>query len=233
MTTLESPLPVYKIMKQNWLTSKPNSLSGWVAAFFTAFIMMMSHFYWNDFFAATNWMAATGEEVLQKGEYWRAWTTVFVHGDAKHLLSNSFFFFIFASLIYGYFGFWLFPAAAFLFGGLINLIVLHGMPSTTQLVGASGVVFWMGGFWLMMAFFIDRRRGILHRSLKTLGISFVLFFPSEAFNPTTSYKAHLIGFFMGILFGLGIYGLFKKTFQTKDHIETIDENLDPTLINQV
>ena len=128
------------------------------------------------------------------------------------LLSNSFFFFIFASLIYGYFGFLLFPAAAFLFGGLINLIVLHGMPSTTQLVGASGVVFWMGGFWLMMAFFIDRRRSVLHRSLKTLGISFVLFFPSEAFNPTTSYKAHLIGFFMGILFGLGIYGLFKKTF---------------------
>ena len=218
--------PPYQIMRQNWLTGKPNSLSAFLALFCTLTVVLISQLYWSNLFSAQDWMPATRELVFQKMQYWRAWTTLFVHGDSKHLLSNSFFFFIFGLLVHGYFGVIAFPLAAFVMGGLINLVVLSNMPLETQLIGASGVVFWLGGFWLILSFLIDRRRGIMHRLLKTIGISLVLFFPSEAFNPAISYKAHLVGFVFGLMAGLATYLAFKKVLKSKDRIETIID-IDP------
>lgn len=230
--TPQQASPVYQIMRQNWLTGKPNSLSAFLVTFCTLTLVLFSQIYWSNWFSAQEWMPASRELVFHKMEYWRAWSTLFVHGDAKHLLSNSFFFFIFGFLIHGYFGSWAFPTVAFLGGGLINFIVLATMPNETHLIGASGVVFWMGGFWLILSFFIDRRRGLLHRTLKTLGISLVLFFPSEAFNPSISYKAHFVGFILGLTSGLITYLVFKDVFSSKDRIETLrddDLSFDPEL----
>lgn len=223
---LNSTTPVYQRMRQNWLTSKPNSLGPWVAALFTILLMLCSLIYWNDLWHASQWMSATHQKVFNQHEIWRAWSTLFVHGDGKHLFSNLFFFFIFATLINGYFGKWAFPMMAFVFGGLINLIVLQDMPHEVHLIGASGIVFWMGGFWLALSFFIDRRRSLLHRGLKFLGISLVLFFPSEAFDPNISYAAHFVGFALGLLSGSCAYLIFRKIFSAKEQIEIIDENLD-------
>ncbi len=220
----EQPRPIDQIMRQNWLTGKPNSLSAILVALCTLTLIFTSQFYWSNWMSAQDWMPATGELVFQKSQYWRAWTTVFVHGDFKHLLSNSFFFFIFGFFIHGYFGLWAFPIFAVLFGGAINLIVLSMMSPSTQLIGASGVVFWMGGFWIILSFLIDRRRGMMHRLLKTIGISLVLFFPSEAFNPAISYKAHFAGFILGVLSGLLTYFIFKKIFVSKDLFEIIIED---------
>lgn len=214
-------VPVYKIMRQNWLTAKPHSLCVLIAALFTAVMALLSLGYWMDFFHGTQWMAATQKQVFDQHQYWRAWSTLFVHADDKHLLSNSFFFFIFAALIHGYFSWFAFPLLTLFFGGLINLIVLQNMPMEVQLIGMSGAVFWMGGFWLALSFLIDRRRGLLHRSLKTLGIALVLFFPSEAFNPQISYQAHFVGFILGVAIGFVTFALYHKMFLAYDVFESM------------
>ena len=52
---------------------------------------------------------ASGETVFTNYEYWRLLTSVFVHSDIMHLLSNSFIFLLFGWLLRAYFGFFIFP----------------------------------------------------------------------------------------------------------------------------
>lgn len=133
------------------------------------FLTFMAQLQWFDLGGADLWMPASPEKVFNDGEIWRAWTTVFAHADLEHLLSNVFLFFILGIFLTSYFGKALIPITAFLFGGITNLIVLKTMPLQNTLIGASGVVFWMGGAWLTLFFLIDRRRSLIQRALRALG----------------------------------------------------------------
>lgn len=172
-------------------------------------MVLVSGAYWEDFLRVREWLAASKSQVFAGKEYWRLWTTLFIHGDSKHLISNSFLFFILGSLLAGYFGIFLIPVMAVLFGGITNIIVLLTMPENIKLIGASGIVFWMGGAWLTLYLLLDRRRTRLQRFLRAFGVGIVLFMPAEAFDPNVSYLAHLVGFVLGIGWGL-VYFLLKR-----------------------
>ena len=105
----------YTKIKENWLTRKLRPNAVFVAFFGLMILALGSMMAWSDFLGAGEWMVASGQTVFARGEYWRAWTSLFVHSDLGHFLSNSVLFFAFSFLLYGHFGFWVFPLTSFFF----------------------------------------------------------------------------------------------------------------------
>ncbi len=211
------------VIRQTWLSKKPQPLGAFVSALCTFSLALISLFYWRDLFRAQSWMPASGQNVFEHHEIWRAWTTVFIHADEKHLFSNSFLFFILGAFLCGHFGFLFFPTLALIAGGLINLFVLARMNPEVQLIGASGVVYWMGGAWLILYFLLDRQRSHYQRALRSIGVGLLLFVPAEAFDPSISYLTHTVGFFFGVMSGALYYFIRRQTFLAAEVKEILIE----------
>lgn len=220
-----SDMEIKTYIKENWLTKNPRSEGLNPTLFLMALLLFTSFIYLNDIFHAPLWMGATGEQVFTKHEWWRAWTTLFAHGDLSHILGNLFLFFPFSYYLVGYFGYTFFPIFGFFAGGVVNLMVLQTMPSHVGLIGVSGVVNWMGGAWLALAWLIDRRESKGRRILKVIAITIVLFIP-DSFKPDVSYLSHFLGYFAGIFCGILYYYLFRKKILAAEVIEVIPEEDD-------
>jgi rhomboid protease GluP len=216
----------YQVVRQTWLTKNPLEGSGWVAALGTFILALGSLFYLRDVANAGSWMPASGARVFEHHEYWRLWTTLLAHGDFGHLASNTLLFFILGYFLYGYFGFRLFPLAAFFWGGVTNLIAIASYDSETILIGASGIVYWMGGTWLMLYFFLSRQKNLTQRLLRTLGVAILIFMPAETFEPQVSYRTHFIGFVVGLGSGTWHYCAHRARFLAAEIKETIFEEAD-------
>ncbi len=187
------------------------------------FLVFTAQLSWYDVAGLKSKLSASPELVFKVGEIYRAWTTLFVHADFEHLLSNVFLFFILGIFLTSYFGMLMIPINALVFGGVINLIVLKGMPLQNTLIGASGVVFWMGGAWLTLFFLIDRRRSLFQRALRAVGVALMLFVPSEAFDPNISYKAHFVGFFLGVVWAAPYFLINKNRFRRAEVSEWVTD----------
>ncbi len=201
-----------KVVTHTWLSYRPNEDAFLVTGFLTFFMALIGFLYWNNYYHMHEWMTASPIQIFQKNEWYRAWTTLVAHADEKHLLSNSMLFFVLGAFLSSYFGYFTFPFMAFLFGGITNLIVLKGMPMDSSLIGASGVVFWLGGVWLTLYAFLDVKRSYYQRFLRAMGVALVLFFPAEAFDPNISYQAHFVGFLLGVGYGVIYYIVKRKKF---------------------
>jgi rhomboid protease GluP len=212
-------------LRETWLTRKPDPLAVFVMALVLFLITITSVAYWQNWFGAETWLSATRSQIFSQHQYWRAWTTLLVHGDEKHLLSNLFLFFVMGSLLAAYFGILIVPLMTFLFGGLTNLVVLSAMPKDIPLIGASGMVFWMGGAWLTLYLLLDRQRSRTQRILRSFGVAIALFMPAEAFDPSVSYQSHLLGFIFGIAWALIYFTLKRKTLRGAEVYEFVE--LDP------
>jgi rhomboid protease GluP len=174
---------------------------------------------------------ASAELVFAKGEIWRAWTTLFVHADWAHLLSNLVLFVPFAYALMSYFGLGFFPLAGFAVGGLVNLAVLRTMPPETLLVGVSGVVYWMGAAWVTLGFLVDRRRKTSIRAVKALGVSLILFAP-ELYRPEVSYLSHLLGYVSGVACAFAYYLARRPEFRSAEKYDLaydFDAHWDPRI----
>ncbi len=96
------------------------------------------------------------------------------------------------------------------------------------MIGASGVVFWMGGAWLALYVMIEVRRTLKQRLLRALGVGLLLFFPSEAFDPQVSYLTHAVGFAMGLVSGLLVYFINRKKYRESIRYGlVVDEPISP------
>jgi rhomboid protease GluP len=224
---VDHPQPVVFVLRETLLSRKPDPLAAFAMALATLLVVLISTASRVDFAGVDSWMRASREAVFVHHQYWRAWTSLFVHGDAKHLLSNVFLFFILGSFLTGYFGICRVLLWALVFGGFINLLVLPSLPLEVDLIGLSGVVFWMGGAWLILYFLIDRKRSLVQRSLRVMGIGLALFMPAEAFDPSISYESHLVGFLLGILAGLLYFSFERKKLrgaEVYEIVRTEDEN---------
>jgi rhomboid protease GluP len=216
----------YQILRETWLTQKPRPGSGLVAIASTFAIAFGSLAFELDLLGAASWMPATRQSVFAEGEYWRLLTTLFAHGDLGHIAANSFLFTILGFLLYGYFGSRVFPFSALLGGALTNLIILRTYPPQVSLIGASGVVYWMGGAWLVLYFLLSRQKNLTHRVLRTMGVSLVLFMPAETFAPNVSYRAHFVGFALGAAFGIAYFLLNRDKFRAAEVREWVVEDDD-------
>ncbi len=154
------------------------------------------------------WLSATPEQVFSQHQYWRAWTTLAVHADFEHFLSNIGYFAGLAFLLRGYYGPWAFPILSLLAGGVINLIALGTYPAETQLVGASGVVYFMAAFWLMVYVFTERSSDLVRRLANAAAFILILLMP-QTFEARVSYRTHFIGLGLGFLVG-AVFFYFER-----------------------
>jgi rhomboid protease GluP len=215
-------------IRSTWLSRKPAPESAFVAFIATLTLALGSLTFWADLGGAQDWMAASSEAIFGRHEYWRVWTGLFAHADVGHLLSNSFLFFILGYFLNGYFGSRLFPWAALVMGGVANALTVLTYNPATEVIGASGVVYWMGGTWLALYFFIARQRARVPRWLRTVGVGLLLFAP-QSFEPHVSYQAHLIGFLLGLVSGTAHFFFHRARFRSAEVLEPEpeDEPLDP------
>lgn len=220
-TPPSAPPLIWQRVRETWLSQKPSKYASIITAITTLLLVLGSLIYQTNFLHLHHWMEATQTAVFDQHQWWRLWTTLFAHADVGHLVSNSILFFILGYFLTGYFGVFLFPLAAFAFGGLTNWIVIASYPPTVALIGVSGVVYWMGGAWLALYFLLDRRRTYFQRTLRIVGVALGIFMPATAFDPAISYKAHLVGFILGLTYGFLYYWRHQKTFKQALVIETI------------
>lgn len=210
-------------MVENWLTKKPQTNALNSTLFLVLLLLAGSYAYLHAFFHIDQWMEASGDLVFAKKEYWRAWTTLFAHGDFGHIISNLFLFIPFAYFLSGYFGYLFFPLIGFISGGLVNLLVLKTMPPHVGLIGVSGVVYWMGAAWMTLSFLIDRRETTGKSLVKIIGISAILFVP-DTFKAEVSYLSHFGGYVSGVLVAGLYYYINRKSFRAADHFIEIPED---------
>lgn len=213
-------------VRATWLTRKPDTRAWYIAVWAVIFLILGSGLYWQNFFNSAEWMPSSKQSIFFEHQYYRLWTSLFAHADLGHLISNCLLFFVFAYFLSGYFGLLVFPLLAFLMGGVTNALTVATYPVDLKLLGVSGVVYWMGGLWLVLYLLLDKQRTPLQRSLRSIGVALAVFFPSTAFDPQISYKAHFFGFGLGMINGFIYYYLNKAKFEKAVVTELVVEETD-------
>lgn len=165
--------------------------------------LIVSMFYWDPNQAISSILPASYNMVFVKAEYWRLFTAVFAHADLDHLLSNSLMLLFLSYFVTSFYG-WKVFLYLFFCGGLINAATVSWIGGDGLLVGASGVVYCLWGFWLSLYVLIAKKYTLINRLFRVGAIFLVLLIPTT-YSPSTSYFAHYFGFCLGAFSGILYY----------------------------
>lgn len=166
-------------------------------------------------FFGSDWLTAgrVDGELIRRGEIWRLFTALTLHGSVKHLLGNlvfGIFFGLFAGRLLGSGVAWLTIVLAAAAGNAFNVLLLE--PSH-RAIGASTAVFaalglvagyvWKGQFM--------RQDGWSNRYGPIIGGLALLMYTGTG-GPNTDIGAHLFGFVCGFAAGMMLirFGLTRK-----------------------
>ena len=201
------------------LSGKPNENSAAVAVLVTMVLTFISVLCWQN-----PWLfqllSASRHQVFVGLEYWRLFTMMAVHADLSHLAVNAAYVVCFGYLLYGYFGFWIYPTAMVILASLTTLVSLLTYPRGVVLIGASGLVYLMMSFWLVMYSFLERTVPFKKRLLRVIGITLIVLVPSTI-QPEVSYRTHAIGAALGIIAASALFRLRKDQFRSLERIEVV------------
>lgn len=210
----------YRVVK-TLISSRPRENSFLVALIGTLVMFVVSLYAWQDGGELMATFKGDSDAIFTAGEFFRLFTSILLHAHLKHLISNAVFFLFFSYLLYGYFGFWIYPFLCFLLGGLVNYLTLLTYSEGISIIGASGVVYLMAGFWFTGYLYIERSRPASRRTLHVFGVSMLLLIPS-AFNPEVSYVSHFIGFIVGITAGI-FYLILMRDYIREKEVRIIED----------
>lgn len=213
-------------VRETLLSRKPREWSFEMAALAVAVIQGVSLLAWRHSEALMPALAATPEGVLQHREYWRLLTAVAVHADVMHAVSNAVFLALFAYLLFGYFGVWVFPALSLAMACLINYLSLLTYPPGVSLVGASGMIYWMAAFWLTIYLLVERSVSAGTRWLRAVCLGALVLLPST-FDANISYRTHAIGFALGIVSALVYFQRRRQSIRAAEVVELESPLEDP------
>lgn len=148
-----------------------------------------------------NWGAVHASHV-QGGELWRLLTSLFVHAGILHLANNMVSLFLVGLLLEGAFGPWC-VASVYLISGIAGSLGSMASNPAIVSVGASGSIFGLAGFGLVLLLvkrrrFAAERPGLLTIAGLYLGINLLL----GAILPGIDLVAHLVGLASGGVLGL-------------------------------
>ncbi len=210
-------------IKSTLLSQKPREESLLIALLSVMVLLFVSLLCWRNP-SLLDLLAASRHQVVGEQEYWRLITTTAIHADLTHFLSNAILFALFTFLLYGYFGFWVFPVAVVALGSLTNYLSLLTYSENIQLIGASGLVYLMAGFWLTTYVLVERTHPLKRRVLVAMGIALIVLVPSNL-SPGVSYRTHAIGCGIGIVVALGYFQARKEQIRSLEtfQIEEVDE----------
>lgn len=202
-------MEVEKKFKENFLTHRKNKKGKTTSFLVLGICFVMSQFYWDKSYEISKFLSASKDLVFVNGEYWRLFTTSFVHGDIGHLLSNSLMLFILTYFVTSFYGLFVSVILSFTMGMVTNYFVISQYDVNTTLVGASGIVYYLWGFWMMLYICIEKQTSLIKRFIRVGGVFLILLIPTT-YSPTTSYLAHYIGYALGMVIGFIYYFLNYK-----------------------
>lgn len=192
---------------ESFLARRPAKMSFLPSVVFAAMAAVVSVASWNSADLKEAWIGNPAK-IFGGGEWWRLFTSVLLHEDIKHLLSNLLFLIPFGGLLTNYFGWAAFPFLGVAVGVLTQYLSLKTYPATANLLGASGLLYVLFGMWLALYFRAETRLRWSNRLLRVVGFGLIMFIPSE-FQPEVSYRTHYIGLALGLATGI-FYGIFHR-----------------------
>lgn len=129
------------------------------------------------------------------GEYWRLFTSMFLHADIMHILSNMIALLLFGAAVENNYSKLEYLIIYFISGLIGNLFSLLLLPLNTISLGASGAIFGLIG----AAFILYTVEG--EKTLIFLGLFYLAYFIISSIAPGINLWAHLFGLLGGICFG--------------------------------
>lgn len=199
---------IKKTLTQNYLSIQRFKHGEFLSIFILLLSLLLSVLYWNSHLEISQILAANYKYIYNEHEIWRLFSSSFIHGDLKHYLSNSLMFFFLSYFVSTYYGLKIYLLLAIFGGAIINAFTLYFYGGEIYLVGASGIIFLLWGFWMMLYLFIQKQFSVVQRMIRIFGVFIILLIPNE-YDPNTSYLAHYFGYFLGGVFGIGFYFLNK------------------------
>ncbi len=162
----------------------------------------------NDYFFL---FAQVNASIINNYEYWRLFTSMFLHSDLLHLFMNMFTLLLYGSLVEKFFKKYEYLIIYFFSGFLGNLFTLVLYPPYSLSVGASGAIFGLLG----AAFVLVARSN--ERTVLVLAIIYLVYFMVASFQPGINAWAHLFGLIGGLLFGYLFSQKRRKVSATYDY----------------
>ena len=202
------------------ITGKPAPFSAFASLFTILLMGVTTQMYWQNWWGLAEFMPAVNKGIFVDDQWWRAFTATFIHADMGHYLSNMYMLGIFSFFIFGYFGVKAFPLWTVAGATAVNVLSIMTYPAETRLLGASGLVYVLGGWWLCMYFIIQRQYSYLNRSFRVIGTALMVFFPTT-FVPTTSYRTHAIGFAVGVVTAILYFWIHRKDIRASEQYKTL------------
>lgn len=194
-----------------------------MALFILALCFGFSSIYWNSVEPISRFLVARPENIFVDREYWRLITTIFVHGDLKHLLSNSIMLMVMSYYVYSHYGTKVYPLLSIFMGAIVNIFVLMTFEREISIVGISGVVYFLWGFWLYLFLRIQTQIRFTRRLMKVLIVGSFLLIP-EAFEANVSHLAHFLGFVLGVLNALFYYSFNRDRIDSFERWEFVEDD---------
>lgn len=212
------------VVKRTLLSRKPAENSGLVAAASAMVILFVTVLAWTDSPELSRFLAAVPARVFDQQEYWRLFSALAVHADWKHLFANLPFVVFFSYLLYGYFGFGVYPLGVVVLSAVTNYLSLLTYSPQVHLVGASGMTYLMAGFWLTAYILVERSLSMKKRLLRSLSVGLILLLPTTL-QPEVSYRTHAIGLALGVIAAVVYFQRRKRWIRAAEVLE-IEEDDD-------
>jgi rhomboid protease GluP len=191
-------------------------------AVFVAMVAKGAPVFWPSGAQLTGWGANDGRRVVLHHEFWRLFTSVFVHGGIIHLALNMSSLLVIGPLIerlYGNIAFGVLYLAAGIGGAIASMMVSPVRVS----VGASGALF--GVLGALLAFLSTHRHSIPKSVLKPLGanaLGIVIFMAIlGSVVPNIDQAAHLGGLATGFVSGFLLSRPWPAVFSRRVAIRRI------------
>ena len=167
-----------------------------------------------------------GTDVLVHGEWWRIFSSAFLHGSEIHILFNMIALWqvgTFIELIYGT------PRMAFIyfFAALgSGLAVVYFTPDAVT-IGASGAIFGLFGALAVAGVRMGQRgRDIMRQTIGIIVINLIIGFTI----PNISNAGHIGGLIFGTLAGLALFRQPKPTPAAPVYAQRIDPRFDANVV---
>ena len=139
-TIHEKPSIEEKILVSTLITAKPAKKAFMLATLTVMIMVLITFFYWKAPLYWSELLPAVRRQVFENHQWWRIYTSIFIHADSAHFISNMFLLWIFSYFVFGYFGFTIYPLLAYFFAGVVNALAILTYSPDVELLGASGLV---------------------------------------------------------------------------------------------
>jgi membrane associated rhomboid family serine protease len=192
---------LYRQENRRWLWQRnvfrPGLLFDWASL---AWVALTVIFFGIDTQNALQAAGLMDTAALARGQWWRLFTAIWLHGDIAHLASNCVFGLILLGLVMARFGTGIGLLASYLAGAGGNAIAWALSSQPTSSLGASGMV--MGSLGLLALSWLSHRPRIAPRYVAAGICAGLMLFVLLGLSPGTYIQAHAGGFLSGLILGV-------------------------------